>query len=218
MHSYKQTKIKNLCNSSQGYSAHSHTREFLGAWIWWSYESQSFRNNQETLKTWYKQINKSFPCNCTVTETELLPQHTPQGCQHWDPNMKIWCQQYQCSSHTWRLPFWSYLSSRMRPTYWISCTEPTSHGSEASWAATAPVGTTSQRQTGSDVPAGEHFSFSMRQAVLTVPEVCSWKPHAGSKWCCSREMMATKSSSLEAGGTGTALLWHTSCSLQKNEL
>lgn len=48
----------------------------------------------------------------------------------------------------------------------------------------------------------------MRQAVLTVPEVCSWKPHTGSKWCCSREMMATKSSSLEAGATGTALLWH----------
>lgn len=149
--SSKQTKMKNLCNSSQGYSAHSHIREFLGIWIWWSYESHSFRNNQETLKSCYKQINQSFPCNCTVTETEFLPQHTPQGCYHWGSSGGTShstrkagaCAQYQYMSHTWRLPFWSYLSSWMRPTYWISCTEPTSHGSEVSKAATAVVGTTS---------------------------------------------------------------------------
>lgn len=53
--------------------------------------NHSFRNKQESLKSWYKQINKSFPCNCTMTETEFLPQHTPQGCYHWDSNMENWC-------------------------------------------------------------------------------------------------------------------------------
>lgn len=48
----------------------------------------------------------------------------------------------------------------------------------------------------------------MRQAVLTVPEVCSWKPHTGNKQSYSREMMAAKSSSLEAGTTDVALPWH----------
>lgn len=48
----------------------------------------------------------------------------------------------------------------------------------------------------------------MRQAVLTVPEVCSWTPYTDNKWIYSTERMAAKSSSLEAGVTAATLLWH----------
>lgn len=96
----------------------------------------------------------------------------------------------------------------MRATCQISCTETAHSGSWVYRVGMVAIGTTSYRQTNSDVPSGHHFHFSMRQAVLTVSEVCSWKPHTGNKWSYSRGMMAAKSSSLEAEAANVALPWH----------
>lgn len=93
--------MKNLCNSCQGYSARSHTRKFLILWvqIQWRYVSHNFRNNQETLKSWYTQlvqtlVNNSFPFNSAARDRGPTPVHTPKllslRLQWWNQSTQHW--------------------------------------------------------------------------------------------------------------------------------